>query len=103
MYESTKAWVNIPAQLKIFKGRSGSGSKKYADPVDIMVYPVGEMKVATDSDGAEFVSGTQFYIDGSVSLRANDIIVFDGEEHVMGSVSSYYREGHCDIRVGYSR
>ena len=103
MYESTKEWVNIPAQLKIFKGRTGSGSKSYDNPVGILVYPVGEVKVVTDDKGAEFVSSTQFYIDGSISLRANDIIIFEDNEDIIGRVSSFYREGRCDIRVGYSR
>ena len=103
MYESTKEWVNIPAQLKVFKGRTGSGSKSYDNLVDILVYPVGEVKVVTDDKGAEFVSSTQFYVDGSISLRANDIIIFEEKEHIIGRVSSFYREGRCDIRVGYSR
>lgn len=103
MYESTKEWVNIPATLKIFKGRTGSGSKQYGDPVDIRVYPVGEVKVVTDDKGAEFVSSTQFYVDGNISLRANDIIIFEDEEYIIGRVSSFYRGGRCDIRVGYSR
>lgn len=103
MYESTKEWVNMPAELRIFKGRTGSGSKSYGNPVSILVYSVGEVKVVTDDSGAEFVSSTQFYVDGSISLRANDIITFDGNEYTIGRVSSFYRDGRCDIRVGYSR
>ena len=103
MYESTKEWVNIPAQLKIFKGRTGSGSKSYDNPVDILVYPVKKNKIVTDEKGAEFVSSTQNYVDGSISLRASDISGFEEKEHIIGRVSSFYREGRCDIRVGYSR
>ena len=103
MYESTKQWLNIPAELKVFKGRSGSGSKQYNDPVGILVYPVGENKVATDDTGAEFVSNNQFFVDGSISLRPNDIIILEDRQFIIGSVSSFYREGRCDLRVGYAR
>ena len=37
MYESTKEWVNIPAELKVFKGRTGTGSKSYDSHVGILV------------------------------------------------------------------
>lgn len=103
MYSSIKRWVNMPAQLKVFAKRGGSGNKVYEDAKDILVYPVGDQRVATDDKGAEFVSKTQFYMDGAIALKPNDIISFDGAEYTIGSVSSYYRNGKCDLRVGYAR
>lgn len=103
MFNSIEQWVNIYAKHKVFIKRSGSGTKLYEEPVDIFVYPVGDQRVATDDKGSEFVSRTQFYVDGRVMLKPNDIILFEEQEYIIGSVSSYYREGRCDIRVGYAR
>ena len=101
MYESLKEWLNLPAQIKPFIRRNGTGTKLYGDAVDIQCYAEGKVVVVTDNAGAEVVSNKQLYIDGSVTISELDCIVFEGSEKNIKSIGTFYRNGKPDIKVVY--
>ena len=101
MYESLKEWINLPAQIKPFIRRNGTGTKLYGDAVDIKCYAEGKVTTVTDSKGAEVVSNKQLYIDGSVPIAELDCIIFENSEHSIKSINTFYRNGKPDIKVVY--
>ena len=101
MYESLKKWINLPAQIKPFIRRNGTGTKLYGDAVDIQCYAEGKVVVVTDNSGTEVVSNKQLYVDGSVNISALDCIVFEGSEKSIKSIGTFYRNGKPDIKVVY--
>ena len=101
MYESLKKWINLPAQIKPFIRRNGTGTKLYGDAVDIKCYAEGKVTTVTDNKGAEVVSNKQLYIDGSVPITELDCIIFENSEHSIKSINTFYRNGKSDIKVVY--
>lgn len=101
MYESLKKWINLPAQIKPFIRRNGTGTKLYRDAVDIKCYAEGKVTTVTDNKGAEVVSNKQLYIDGSVPIAELDCIIFENSEHSIKSINTFYRNGKPDIKVVY--
>ena len=101
MYESLKKWINLPAQIKPFIRRNGTGTKLYGGAVDIQCYAEGKVVVATDNSGTEVVSNKQLYVDGSVTISELDCIVFEGSEKGIKSIGTFYRNGKPDIKVVY--
>lgn len=101
MYDSLKSWINLPAQVKPFLRRDGTGDKLYKDPVDILCYAEGKVQVVTDNTGTEVVSTSQLYVDGSVAVTALDCVIFEGIEKNIKQVSTFYRNGKPDIKVVY--
>lgn len=101
MYASLYPWINLPAQIKPFLKRDGTGTKVYADPVDILCYAEGKVQVVTDNTGTEVVSNSQLYVDGSVAISELDCIVFEGIEKSIKSLTTFYRNGKPDIKVVY--
>lgn len=101
MYESLKKWINLPAQIKPFIRRNGTGTKLYGDAVDIKCYAEGKVTTVTDNKGAEVVSNKQLYIDGSVPIAELDCIIFENSEHSIKSINTFYRNDKPDIKVVY--
>lgn len=101
MYASLYPWINLPAQIKPFLKRDGTGTKIYADPVDILCYAEGKVQVVTDNTGTEVVSNSQLYVDGSVAISELDCVVFEGIEKSIKSLTTFYRNGKPDIKVVY--
>lgn len=79
--------------------RSGSGTKIYGDTVNSLCYPVGEVKLVTNTEGAEVTSTTQLYVDGTEAISVADAVVFNGREMPILSINDFYRDGAVDIRV----
>ena len=101
MYESLKEWINLPAQIKPFIRRNGTGTKLYGDAVDIKCYAEGKVTSVTDNKGAVVVSNNQLYIEGSVPIAELDCIIFENSEHSIESINTFYRNGKPDIKVVY--
>ena len=101
MYKSLKKWMNLPAQIKPFIRRTGTGSKIYGDVLSIVCYAEGKIQVVTDDTGSEVISNKQLYVDGSLSISALDCIVFEGHEKSIKSIETFYRNGKPDIKVVY--
>ena len=101
MYESLKKWINLPAQVKPFIKRNGTGTKLYGDAFDIKCYAEGKVITVTDNKGTEVISNKQIYIDGSVLISELDCIIFENSEHSIKSISTFYRNGKPDIKVVY--
>ena len=101
MYNSLKAWMNLPAQIKPFIRRNGTGTKIYREPINVQCYAEGKVTTITDNTGAEVVSNKQLYVDGSVSVSELDCIVFENSEHSIKSINTFYRNGKPDIKVVY--
>lgn len=101
MYKSLKQWMNLPAQIKPFIRRNGTGTKLYDEAVDIKCYAEGSVKVVTDNTGTEVVSNKQLYVDGSVTISELDSVIFEGSERSIKSIGTFYRNGQPDIKVVY--
>lgn len=101
MFDSLKAWINVPYQIKPFIKRNGAGTKQYGETIDSMCYPVGDVKLVTDSAGAEVTSMTQLYVPGTEQIKVTDDVVFNGEERPILRITSYFRNGTEDIKVVY--
>jgi hypothetical protein len=99
MYASLKPWVNIPYKIKPFLKRSGSGYPQYDEPIDRLCYPEAKNILVKDSKGAEVISSHQLYVDGDTDVDVNDLIIFEGSEHPIISINSFYRNGTVDIKV----
>lgn len=78
---------------------SGTGSKQYKEPIDILCYADGKVKVITDNTGSEVVSNKQLYISGTIHITEDDAIIFEGRERNIKSLTAYYRGGKVDIWV----
>jgi len=101
MYGSLKSWMNLPAQIKPFLKRDGTGAKIFGEPVDILCYAEGKVQVVTDNTGTEVVSTSQLYVDGPVTVSALDCMVFEGVEKSIKNITTFYRNGKPDIKVVY--
>lgn len=101
MYNSLKAWMNLPVQIKPFIRRNGTGTKIYGEPINGQCYAEGKVTTVTDNTGTEVVSNKQLYVDGSVAISELDCIVFEGSEKSIKSIGTFYRNGKPDIKVVY--
>ena len=101
MYNSLKAWMNLPVQIKPFIRRNGTGTKLYGEPINEQCYAEGKVTTVTDNTGTEVVSNKQLYVDGSVAVSELDCIIFEGSEKSIKSIGTFYRNGKPDIKVVY--
>lgn len=101
MYDSLVNWMNVPFQIKPFKGRSGAGTKLFEDSVDALCYPESDVKLVTDASGAEVVSTSQLYVPGDCPIKSTDDVLFENEVRPVKRISAYYRNGVVDIKVVY--
>lgn len=101
MYDSIKPWINVPYQFKPFIKRNGAGTKLYGETVNSKCYPVCDVKLVTDNNGAEVVSTSQLYVPGTESIKVTDTVVFGNEERPIHRIASYFRNGIEDIKVVY--
>lgn len=102
MFKSLKPWVNVPAQYKEFLKRTGTGDKVYGKTVNFLCYPSGKVQVVTDIRGATVTSTAHLYVEGSLSIKITDTVVFEGRERDILSISTYYdTHGKPDCKVVY--
>ena len=101
MYDSLKAWMNLPVQIKPFIRRNGTGTKLCGEPINGQCYAEGKVTTVTDNTGTEVVSNKQLYVDGSVAVSELDCIIFEGSEKSIKSIGTFYRNGKPDIKVVY--
>lgn len=101
MYGSLKSWMNLPAQIKPFLKRDGTGAKTFGESVDILCYAEGKMQVVTDNTGTEVVSTSQLYVDGPTVISVLDCVIFEGVEKSIKNITTFYRNGKPDIKVVY--
>lgn len=101
LFNSLKAWVNIPAVVKPFEKRTGTGAKVFGEPVEIKCYPEGKVQVVTNKEGKEVVSNKILYVDGDTPVTELDNIVFEGRDTEVKAIGYYYRNGGIDIKLVY--
>lgn len=101
MYDSLKEWMNLPAKIKPFVKRNGTGTKIYGEPFDIKCYAASKIQNVTDNTGAEVVSNTQLYVDGTENINVLDSVIFENSERSIKSIGTFYRNGKPDIKVVY--
>ena len=101
MYKSLLKWVNIPFIIKPFKCRNGTGGIEFDADEEALCYPVQQDTNVIDTSGAEVVSTHQLYLKGDTVIKVTDHVVFDGIEHSIKSIHSFYRNGKIDCRVVY--
>lgn len=101
MYGSLKSWVSLPAILKPYLKRTGTGTKLFKEPVDILCYAEGKVQVVTNNEGAEVTSSKQLYVDGATEVKELDNIIFENSERPVIAVGTFYRNGKADLKVVY--
>ena len=101
MYESLKKWIDVPVSIKPFVRRTGTGDKEFGELIDTKCYPVAEHKIVRTSASVEIVSDTQLYFNGNEQVAKLDVIMFEGEEHPVQHISTFYRQGKPDLKVVY--
>lgn len=101
MYDSLKPWINVPYQIKPFLRRDGAGDKLFGDTVSALCYPEADVKLIVDESGAEVISTTQLYIDGTQEIKVTDEVIFEGSVRPIQRINSFYRNGVVDLRVVY--
>jgi len=101
MYASLKDWINVPYVIKPFVKYSGAGTKQFGADITSLCYPVGDVKLVTNTDGSEVTSTTQLYVDGAESIKVTDNVFFAGEERPILRITEYYRDGSVDLKVVY--
>lgn len=101
MFKSLRAWMNLQATRKPYVSRSGTGSKVFGEPVNILCYAEGKIQVVTSKEGKEVVSNKLLYVDGATELSELDNIVFEGRETEIKAINYFYRNGKPDIKVVY--
>lgn len=101
MYASLIPWLSVKYQIKPFIRRNGAGEKTYGDLVESLCYPVGDVKLITNADGAEVTSTTQLYLPGTEPIKVTDNVIFNGEERPIQRIAEFYRDGVVDVKVVY--
>lgn len=101
MYESLKSWIDVPVAIKPFIKRSGTGAAEFGELTHTKCYPHCEVNTVTNWRGEEVVSNRQLYLDGSETISNVDVLIFEGEELAVQSISTFYRKGVPDIKVVY--
>lgn len=101
MFKSLKAWMNLPATIKPYTGRSGTGSKTFGASRSILCYAEGEVKVIKNKDGKEVRSMKQLYVEGTDTVSELDNVIFEGSETEIQAIGYFYRNGIVDIKVVY--
>ena len=101
MYDSIKDWIDVPIKLMPFSKYDGMGDKEFGQTLNILCYPVGDIKVVSNELGVDVTSNTQLYIDGSQNISELDNVIFEGKERPIKAITTYYRNGIPDIKVVY--
>lgn len=101
MFSSIRPWINVPYAYRPFVKRTGAGTKQFGESINSLCYPVSDNKLITDSMGADVVSTTQLYVEGSEAIKVTDNVIFEGSERPVLRIASYYKDGVPDIKVVY--
>ena len=101
MFNSIKEWINVPFSYKPYITRNGAGTAIYDESVSSMCYPVSDVKIIVDYEGAEVTSTTTLYLDGLHPLKYNDVVIFEGFERRILRINTFYANGAPDIKVVY--
>ena len=101
MYNSLKAWINVPIIIKPFIKRSATGDKVFGEEIHTKCYPQGEVKIVRDWQGVEVVSHNHLHVEGDTQVTELDDIVFEGKSYPVKAVSAFYRNGVPDLKVVY--
>ena len=101
MFSSLKSWINLPAAVKPYIKRDGTGEKVFATTRDIFCYAEGKVQVVTNKEGKEVVSMKQLYVDGNTAIEELDNVVFENTESEIRAIGYFYRNGLVDMKVVY--
>lgn len=101
MFHSLKDLATSEVTCRPFDRKDGYGDKKYSADVTILAYIVGKSEVITDKTGTQVVSNTQLYVDASVDISEEDIVVLNNVERDIRSITTYYWNSVPDMKVVY--
>lgn len=101
MFRSLKSWINIPFSIKPFVKHSGTGDKTFGELINAKCYPVADIRIIRNFNGIDVTSNTQLYIPGSITIKSDDVIVYEGTEYAIQAISTFYRNGVADLKVVY--
>lgn len=101
MLSSLKSWLNLPATVKPYIKRDGTGEKVFDTARNIFCYAEGKVQVVTNKAGKEVVSMKQLYVDGNTVVEELDNVVFENTESEIRAIGYFYRNSRVDIKVVY--
>ncbi|MMZ45704.1 hypothetical protein D3C75_232930 [compost metagenome] len=101
MFNSLKAWANVPLEIRPFIKHDTAGDPEYGDLIEALCYPEAKARMVVDRDGREVISAITLYIDPvwRAKFHIDDALIFDDEEHTIKAKSALYRNGEVDIWV----
>lgn len=101
MYDSLKAWLNLPIIRRPFVGYTGAGDKKFGNSIDLTCYIDGSVKLVTNREGSQVASSIQLYIAGQHVLHVQDTITVADIQYEIIAIHPFYRNGKKDMWVVY--
>lgn len=101
MYDSIKAWINVPATILPYIKRLGNGDKLFGESYTQYTYPVSEVTTVRNKDGVDVSSSQQLYVDGSSGVGVFDEVIFEGMQWEIQAIRTFYRNGVPDLKVVY--
>ncbi len=101
MYDSLKAWLNLPVTRKPFIGYTGAGDKMFGDAINLMCYIDGAVKLVTNREGSQVTSTIQLFIAGHNKLNLQDVFILASVDYDVIAIHPFYRNGKKDMWVVY--
>lgn len=99
---SIKNLLKIPLKIKYYVSENSYGEVTYTDPVDNTCYAEYKINNIISFEGKETVSKITFYIDGTVPLSKNDVIIFEEETYHLKSLQKVRElDGTVVLLVAY--
>lgn len=103
MFDSIKSWLDVPLYVRKFDKRDGAGDKSFKNTIVVDTYPVIETKYVRTPQGAEVLSSSHYYMEGSTDISVMDEVQLDdGDWLQILSIEVFYRNGRPDLKVVYT-
>lgn len=105
MLSGTRTWLRSTVAISPYSGMDGFGQSTFSAAVDHKCLIVQKNVKTFAADGAEVVSSTQIYLDGSASISVNDKIVLpdSSSPRILNvGISNDIRDGSAYMKVIYT-
>lgn len=101
MYNSLKAWIDVPIGIKPYVSRDSANHKTFGTVVDALCYPEEKVRKVVNASGDEVISSTTLYMEPSSTISTEDEIIYNNVSCPIKAKGAYYRNGVVDIMVVY--
>lgn len=94
------ALLNIPVTWERYKRMDGAGAFEYHEPVVLLSYLSGEVKVVRDEKGEERMSTQTLYLDGEAAAKVSQRDRFTlpgGQHHMVLAIQAHWFDGELNM------